>query len=107
VFDSETSGYPLVYFRATLPCTTIPDDVPSWDAMLFWDLPVLMGINSSLLSGGTSRVEAANLCRSRLQPRVAAAQADIRGSGVTKAIQYVVDAHLFCASGDRRSAADG
>ena len=39
--------------------------------------------------------------------RVAAAQADIRGSGVTKAIQYVVDAHLFCASGDRRSAADG
>jgi hypothetical protein len=54
IFDKETSGYPLVYFRATPPFTMIPDDVPAWDAVVFWDLPVLMAINSSLLSSGTS-----------------------------------------------------
>jgi hypothetical protein len=34
IFDSETSGYPLVYFRATPPYTTIPHDVRPWDAMI-------------------------------------------------------------------------
>jgi hypothetical protein len=56
IFDKETSGYPLAYFRATPPFTTIPNDVPQWDAMVFWDLPVLLSINSSLLSGGTSEL---------------------------------------------------
>jgi hypothetical protein len=54
VFSAEDGGHCLCWFAATPPFVEPPTNIPPFNVALLWDLPVLLAINGTALSGGTS-----------------------------------------------------